>query len=171
MAQPAYDFRPVTERDLPLMLSWLRAPHVARWWGDPEQAIAEVRQAIAEDSTHPFVILIDAIPSGYIQSYDIHAEIDHPYRDQPHGTVGIDLSLGAERLTGRGHGPRVIEAFVNRLFRQGARRVIIDPAPDNAAAIRAYEKAGFRPLEQRNVPGHGPALIMARDALQQAQPA
>jgi aminoglycoside 6'-N-acetyltransferase len=169
MAQPLYDFRPMTNEDLPLMRCWLMAPHVARWWGEPDEAIEEIRQAISEASTHPFIILIDGRPSGYIQSYDIHAESDHPYRDQPRGTVGIDLSLGEEHLLGRGHGPRIITAFVNRLFIQGAPRVVIDPAPDNNRAIRAYQKAGFCPLGQRTTPEYGPALIMARDALQQAK--
>jgi aminoglycoside 6'-N-acetyltransferase len=43
---------------------------------------------------------------------------------------------------------------------RGHHRVTIDPAVDNAAAIRSYEKAGFRPVGvmrkyERNVGGDG----------------
>lgn len=32
----AYDLRPVTEADLPLLTRWRAAPQVVRWWGPPE---------------------------------------------------------------------------------------------------------------------------------------
>jgi aminoglycoside 6'-N-acetyltransferase len=158
-----YSFRPFTAADLRLMQTWLGAPHMRRWWGEAEPALAELRQAIEEDSTHPFLILIDGHPVGYIQSYDIHAEPDHPYRDQPAGSVGIDLSLGESDLLGVGHGPRIIEAFVARLFAAGAPRIVIDPAPDNERAIRAYEKAHFRIADRRTTSEYGDAVLMVRD--------
>ena len=145
------------------MQTWLVEPHMRQWWGETEPALAELRQAIDEPSTDPFLILIDGLPAGYIQSYDIHAEPDHPYRDQPHGSVGIDLSLGEADLLGAGHGPRIIEAFVARLFAAGAPRIVIDPAPDNTRAIRAYEKAHFRALDRRTTSEYGDALLMVRD--------
>ena len=46
---------------------------------------------------------------------------------------------------------------------EGAPRVVIDPDPANLRAIRAYEKAGFRPFDARTS-AYGPALLMARDA-------
>ena len=39
MAASPYTFRPVTEADFPLLADWLAAPHVAQWWGDPEQGL------------------------------------------------------------------------------------------------------------------------------------
>lgn len=157
------DFRRVTDADFDLLATWLAAPHVARWWGEPAEGIAEIREAMREPSTRPFVILLDGRPVGYIQSYDIHAEGDHPYRDQPPGTVGIDLSIGEAGLTGRGIGPLVIEAFVERIFADGAPRVVIDPEPSNTQAIRAYGKAGFHEFDRRTTK-YGPAVMMARDA-------
>jgi len=158
-----YSFRPFRAADLPLMQTWLDAPHMQRWWGEAEPALAELRHAIEEPSTEPFLILIDGHPAGYIQSYDIHAEPDHPYRDQPPGSVGIDLSLGEADLLGAGHGPRIIEAFVARLFAAGASRIVIDPAPDNERAIRAYEKAHFRIADRRTTSEYGDAVLMVRD--------
>ena len=39
--------------------------------------------------------------------------------------------------------------FVDMLFEEGVPRVVIDPDPANARAIRAYEKAGFRAFDTR----------------------
>ena len=158
-----YRFRPVVAADLPMIGRWLERPHVAAWWDDEDDKLAEIRAAMAEPSTQPFVVELDGRPIGYLQSYDPHREEDHPYRDQPAGTLGIDQFIGEPELVGVGHGSRLIAAFVEGLFRHGAPRVVIDPDPANARAIRAYEKAGFRPFDRRRTI-YGDALMMARDA-------
>ena len=159
-----YDFRAVTEADLPMLSAWLAEPHVAEWWNDgPGAALAEIVVAMESDSTEPLVVELDGRPIAYVQSYDPHLEDDHPYQDQPFGTLGIDVTIGVPELVGIGHGSRLVRAFVEILFEEGCPRVIIDPHPGNGRAIRAYEKAGFRRLGERTTP-FGPALIMAIDA-------
>jgi aminoglycoside 6'-N-acetyltransferase len=162
-ASPAFGFRPLAESDLGFVATWLKTPHVARWWGDFDEALAEIRDHIASATVRPYLILMDGRPIGYIQDYDIHAEEDHPYRDQPVGAMGIDLSIGEPELIGKGIGPLAIDAFVRKLFAEGAPCVVIDPDPDNAQAIRAYEKAGFREFDRRTTI-YGPAVMMARYA-------
>ena len=170
MSEPAphYAFRPMTRADLALIAGWLKEPHVARWWGNSTDALKEIEEHLTSDTVEPFIIFMDNQPIGYMQSYDIHAEEDHPYRDQRAGSIGIDLSIGEPGLIGKGHGPRIIETFVMRLFAEGVPRVVIDPHPTNAAAIRAYSKAGFRFVDERTSI-YGPAVIMARDAEDKAR--
>ncbi|HEY4191420.1 MAG TPA: GNAT family N-acetyltransferase [Mesorhizobium sp.] len=166
-AAPAYDFRAVTEADLPLLGRWLALPHMAEWWGDPATEIASIRDHIDSDGVEPLIVELDGRPIAYLQSYDPHMEDDHPYADQPFGTLGIDLSIGVPELVGIGHGPAIIRQFTAELFEEGALRVVIDPAPGNARAIRAYEKAGFQPLGERKSQ-YGHVLLMALDADQGA---
>ncbi len=158
-----YTFRPVAGADLPTVGAWLDQPHVAAWWDDVDDKAAEIREAMADPATRPFVVELDGRPIGYIQCYDPHLEDAHPYRDQPKGTLGIDQFIGEPDLVGIGHGTRLVAAFVESLFRQGATRVITDPDPANGRAVRAYEKAGFRAFETRTTI-YGEALLMARDA-------
>ncbi|SDJ03416.1 aminoglycoside 6'-N-acetyltransferase [Mesorhizobium muleiense] len=158
-----YDFRPVTEADLPMIAAWLAEPHVAEWWDDPETEIAQIREHIDSISVEPLIIELDGEPIGYMQSYDPHLEDGHPYSDQPFGTLGIDLSIGRPELVGRGHGSAIVRQFVEQLFEEGAPRVIIDPDPSNGRAIRAYQKAGFRAIDRRQSE-YGDALLMAIDA-------
>ena len=35
MDKPQFQFRALTERDLPLLFEWLNRPHVAEWWDGP----------------------------------------------------------------------------------------------------------------------------------------
>lgn len=160
---PRYDFRAVTERDLPLIATWLREPHVAEWWDDPETEIAHIREHMDSVSVEPLVVELNGRPIAYLQVYDPHLEDGHPYQDQPFGTLGIDLSIGPPELLGLGHGSALLRQFVDDLFEEGTPRVIIDPDPGNTRAIRAYEKAGFVAFDTR-ISEYGPALMMARDA-------
>ena len=148
---------------MPLLAGWLTEPHVARWWDDPVKGLKSIEGHIDSISVEPFIVELNGKPIGYIQSYDPHLEDGHPYQDQPTGTLGIDQFIGPAELIGKGHGPRLIEAFVELLFEEGAIRVIIDPDPANAAAIRAYEKAGFERFDTRHSK-YGPALMLARNA-------
>jgi aminoglycoside 6'-N-acetyltransferase len=158
-----YSFRPVTEADLPMLAAWLAEPHVAEWWDDPEVGLAEIREHIDSISVEPLIIELDGKPIGYLQSYDPHLEDDHPYRDQPFGTLGIDISIASPELIGIGHGSAIVRQFADELFAEGTPRIIIDPDPANARAIRAYEKAGFRRIGERTSQ-YGHAILMARDA-------
>ena len=157
-----YDFRAVEESDLDLLASWIAAPHWAQWWGSPAEEIAHIREHIDSVSVEPLIVELEGDPIAYLQYYDPHLEDNHPYADQPFGTLGIDLSIGPESLLNAGHGTAILVQFIEELFDEGATRVIIDPHPSNTQAIRAYTKAGFRPLGERTSI-YGPVLLMAYD--------
>ncbi|WP_292271561.1 GNAT family N-acetyltransferase [Mesorhizobium sp.] len=161
--EDSYDFRPVTQKDLPMIARWLAESHIAEWWGDPEKEIAEIREHIGSVSVEPLIVELGGKPIAYLQSYDPHLEDNHPYADQPFGTLGIDLSIGPPDLVGIGHGSAIVRQFVAELFEEGAPRVVIDPHPGNGRAIRAYEKAGFRPIGRRHSE-YGDVVLMAVDA-------
>jgi aminoglycoside 6'-N-acetyltransferase len=162
-AEARYGFRAVEDDDLPMIAAWLAEPHAAEWWDDPETEIGHIREHMDSDSVEPLIVEFGGRPIAYLQSYDPHLEDAHPYQDQPFGTLGIDMTIGPPELIGVGHGSAIARQFVDQLFDEGAPRVVIDPHPQNARAIRAYEKAGFRPIGERSSI-YGPALLMARDA-------
>jgi aminoglycoside 6'-N-acetyltransferase len=162
MMAGVYRFRPLATADLPLLRRWFGEPHVREWWDDPDNSIADIEQAMRDPGTEPFIVLLDERPIGYQQCYDPHAEADHPYQDQLRGTRGIDQFIGEPDMLGCGHGSRFIRVFVEGLFAQGAPRVVTDPDPANARAVRAYMKAGFRPLGERDTM-FGRVLLMACD--------
>lgn len=138
-------------------------PHVREWWGDPVRGLETIGTHLSDSTVDLFVVAYQGLPIGYLQCWDPHGEADHPCRDQPPGTRGIDQFIGEAELVGHGHGSAFIRAFTERTLKAGAPRVITDPNPRNARAIRAYAKAGFRLLDHR-LTFSGEALLMARDS-------
>ena len=164
-----FEFRPLADADLPMLHEWLSRPHVAEWWGAPSSfsgVVAEYGSRDANDAPHEaYVALADGGPIGFIQSY-VPVKCHHEgwwLDEHDPGVRGIDQFLADGDHLGRGLGTSMIRAFVSRLFSDPAvTRVQTDPDPDNARAIRCYEKAGFRAVRELDTPD-GRALLMYRD--------
>ena len=126
--------RPVEQRDAEALIAIHLTPEVSAWWGSMDEGFP-----FGDDPTATrFTIEVDGAPAGVIQ----FGEEDEP--DYRHAWIDIFLD---PRLHGRGLGAEAIEVLVDWLVRErGHHRITIDPAAANAAAIRAYEKAGFRPV-------------------------
>lgn len=160
-------FRPVEAEDLELIAGWLEMPHVREWWGDPDEELARIRHMVeGRDRTRPFIFSIGGVPTGYIQCWfvgDHQTEAwtrDHPWlAELPAETVGVDLSIADAADLSKGIGSTVLKLFAERLRIEGYRTIIIDPDPNNTRAVRAYEKAGFRPIPALLGRG-GDSLIM-----------
>jgi aminoglycoside 6'-N-acetyltransferase len=136
-----YHFRPVTDADIPLLRDWRARPHVRQWWGAPE--LEDPADVLAEDSVAMWIVEHDGRPFAYAQDYSPHHWAAHPFAYLPPGSRGIDQYIGEADMLDRGHGSAFIRSHVERLFAAGVPVVGTDPHPENARAIRAYEKAGF----------------------------
>ena len=151
--QGGFTFRRAVAADLPLLTDWLAAPHLREWFGDwvPELDRQDVRS---------WIVSREGAPLGYIQDYRVGDFDDHPLAALGPEARGIDQFIGPVAQTGQGLGPGFIKAHCARLLAEGAHRVGTDPDPQNARAIRAYEKAGFRRIGPPLQTKWGPALPM-----------
>jgi aminoglycoside 6'-N-acetyltransferase len=149
-------FRPVTAGDYPLLRGWLSEPHVLEWWGEPEEELGFIRDMVeGRDTTRPFVIELDGVAIGYIQYWFVghHQNAqwieDHPWlAELPSDAIGVDLSIGDATLLSKGVGSAALATFARKLHEQGYRTIVIDPDRGNERAVRAYAKAGFRPVPE-----------------------
>jgi RimJ/RimL family protein N-acetyltransferase len=159
-------FRRLTEADVPLLHRWLNAPHVLEWWDRPpaqDEVRAKYLPRIAGSSdVTPYVILLEDAPLGYIQVYPV-APGAWGLRGVAAG-AGVDLLIGEAEYLHRGLGPRTLRAFLGEVvFRDTAVSVCyIDPSTRNRAAIRAFEKAGFRYVADVTDPNTGLPLHLMR---------
>ena len=132
--------RPVTGDDLPRLLEILRQPAVARVWSPPDQeqdnALLLGDDADGAEAITTFAVMVQGQLSGWIAGWE---KLEPEYRH-----AGVDLFLDTERQ-GHGYGPEAIRLVCRWLFdERGHHRITIDPAADNARAIRSYEKVGFK---------------------------
>jgi aminoglycoside 6'-N-acetyltransferase len=156
---PDYLFRTMQDDDLPLVARWLALLHVREWWGDPAEQYALVSGDLNEPAMDQFIVEVNGRAFAYLQCYDLMAW-NSGFGEQPQGTRGIDLFIGERDMIG--HGSALIGRFVQDRLRNGAPRIVTDPNPANARAIRAYEKAGFA-TDRIVVTPDGPALLMVHD--------
>ncbi len=91
---PHYQFLPMSAADLPLMRSWLAAPHVTQWWGDPDEQFGLVSKDLDQPAMDQFVVTIGGRPFAYLQCYDQTAWPDNGLGIHPSGTRGIDQFIG-----------------------------------------------------------------------------
>ena len=125
--------RPGRPEDAERLLRIRNEPGVLKWWG--YAAIEEIREEFIEVE-EGFVIEADGSVVGAIQ---YHEENEPMYRH-----AGMDIFLTTSRQ-GEGLGTEAMRLLARYLFEEhGHHRLTIDPAAENSAAIRAYERVGFR---------------------------
>lgn len=125
--------RPGVAEDAERLAQIRSEPEVARWWGG--LGVEDIRRDFI-DANSGFVIDVDGEVVGAIQ----YAEENEPmYRH-----AGIDIFVTSSRH-GQGLGSEAVRVLAQHLFdERGHHRLTIDPAASNDAAIRAYERVGFR---------------------------
>ena len=154
---------PVSLHDhLDLITNWLRAPHVARWWGDPDDAR---RQVLATPPDKHAIIAVDGDPVGYVR----WAEVERAVLDGigltevPDGSIDIDIFLGEPKGMGRGIGPRALRILVERLQNTTAAPFAgLCSSVDNHRAHAAFQKCGFTREAYFVDPKLGPMDVFVR---------
>ena len=137
--------RPGRPEDAAALVRIRNEPEVARRWGSVVEG--EVEEAFV-GSDAGFVIEVDGEVVGAIQS----GEEDAPMSRH----ANMDIFLATSRH-GRGLGTEAIRVLARPLFEErDHHRLTLAPAADNVAAIRAYERVGFRPVGIMRLYERGP---------------
>jgi RimJ/RimL family protein N-acetyltransferase len=151
-------FRPLREKDLPLMHKWFNTPHVSEWWkvnGKNLPSLKEVERKYlprihGTDPVDCYLIIHDSTPIGMVQSCKID---DFPAEKTNFGLdrscAGIDICIGEEGYVHRGLGNMIIRKFLKEIafVKYDVDCCIVDPYAKNETAIKAYNKAGFKYLK------------------------
>ncbi|MBJ7459418.1 MAG: GNAT family N-acetyltransferase [Thermoleophilaceae bacterium] len=123
--------RPAHVEDLPTLRAIITADGVAEWWGEYEGSEDD------DELVSGYVIVQNDQTIGWIGCDEVS--------DPKYPSVGLDIVLGPAHQ-GQGYGPEALRAVIDLYAAKGHHRFTIDPSAANARAIRAYEKAGFRPI-------------------------
>ncbi len=150
---------------------------MARWWNHDTTPEALERDfgpaARGEEPGEDLLVLLDGRPIGLVQrsvlaeypEYEAELAAVVPV---PEGAVTIDYLIGDPEQIGRGLGPRVIRAVVDRTWAEVpvATCVIVPVSAANRASWRALEKAGLSRVAEADLepdnPIDGPAHYIYR---------
>lgn len=127
--------RPVRDDDVEALATILAEPEIAKWWGRYDEARVRAELVLSDDPV-VYAVEVDGELAGSIQYHE------EPARDYRH--AGIDVFLST-RFHGRGLGSDAVRTLARHLLHdRGHHRLVIDPNAKNEAAIRCYERVGFR---------------------------
>jgi aminoglycoside 6'-N-acetyltransferase len=130
--------RPATADDVPALAKIRATPEVYRWWRGEADMSSEVTADLSDPEATTLAVELDGNLVGAIQ-WSAESEPDYHH-------ASIDIYLDPS-VHGRGVGTDAVRTLARHLIAdQGFHRLVIDPAADNAAAIRCYSKVGFRPV-------------------------
>ncbi|MCX7114432.1 MAG: GNAT family N-acetyltransferase [Gammaproteobacteria bacterium] len=154
--------QPLQKEHLPLLLTWLETPHVKAWW-DPDinwsMALVEekyggirlqgyyLEQGVL-CAVPTFIIVMDKTPIGLIQMYNPH---DFQLAGLPEYIVGVDLFIGEPAFLHQGLGGKAITLVLEQYATDRYTHAFVDPKLDNIAAIKCYEKAGFKAYKTQTI--------------------
>ena len=152
--------RTLTEEDFPLMLKWLTDDRVLQFYGgrDKKYTLETLKEHYTEpwkDEVIRVIIEYNGQPIGYGQIYKMYDELydDYHYPRSNEIVYGMDQFIGEVDYWSKGIGTKYTKMIFDFLKKERkADAVILDPHQDNSRAIRMYQKAGFRIVE--DLPGH-----------------
>ncbi|VEB37913.1 GNAT family acetyltransferase [Legionella sainthelensi] len=159
-------FKPLAETDLIFLLKWLEEPHVKAWW---DQEIQWTYNLIEEKygsyikgykfengikkPISAYIIFAEQNPIGYIQfynAYDFARSI--PLTGLPSSLAAFDVFIGEKQFLKKGIGSKAINQFLKE-HANSYTHVFADPESSNSTAIKAYQKAGFKIVNQQPATG------------------
>ena len=164
LTSEAVVLRSLRQGDEAELLRIHRTPEVMSWWDAPCEGFPW-----DEPESTRLTAEVDGKIAGLIQFWE---ETEPKYR---HATIDVFLDPAVH---GRGVGTEAVRLVMRHVIEdRGHHRITIDPAVGNAAAVRAYQKAGFTEVgvmrcAERDADGKGwhDSLLMEFVAERKATP-
>ena len=155
-------FIPLAKSHFPLLLKWLETPHVKKWWDqDVTYALDLVHEKyssyvkghkLVDGQQKPiqgFIIHHNQNPVGYIQIYNAY---DFPRSKSllglPEKLGAFDIFIGEAAALQQGLGSKAIVQLL-KLHGNQYSYIFADPDSNNLAAVKCYEKAGFKKVSEQ----------------------
>ena len=147
-------FHPLRHEHVPQLVTWFAEPEVLRWYAQTPQTLEEIKAKYGpcidgKTPTRCFLIVLEDRRAGFIKAYRVADWPDYARAiNAEDGWSGIDFFVGDAEFRGRGLASTWLQAFVHDVVfaNPSVSACISSPKPENAASVRALQRAGFRPL-------------------------
>ena len=156
--------RPATAEDRFRIRRWLAEPEVEAGWGNAASAEAEINLAMGSEAAICRIIECDGAPIGYAHALEIGLLGDERPAELPAGTWHVNVLIATRQrrdlsLESAALALLTAEVFSTTLAVACAALVSIR----NEAAVRAYERAGFRWQRIAHDRLLGPSWLMRKE--------
>lgn len=139
--------REIMDKDVPLFKQWLYLPHVSKWYHDPLDWIEEVEKRNSDFVwLHHYIVETNGYTIGFCQYYEYHNSEEVWHGDvEVEGTYSIDYMIGESDYLKKGLGKAIIKELITKVSSiANAKRIIVQPEPENAASCKTLLSCGFR---------------------------
>lgn len=148
--------RTLSSKDFPLLLKWLSDDRVLKFYEgrDKKYNLETIKEHFTEawqDEVLRVIIEYQDKPIGYGQVYKMYDELykDYNYPKSEEIVYGMDQFIGEPEYWDKGIGTKYIKMIFKFLkAKRNADAIILDPHKNNARAIKEYQKADFRIIEE-----------------------
>lgn len=159
-----FSFKELTVDYEPLVLSWLKMPHVNEWFHGVglENTIQGIRSYLeGKRLNHKgYVLFFKEVPFAYIMvnqltkdDYVSPTSFYKKWIEKDFQYITMDLFIGDKEYLGRGLASPMISVFI-ATHCADVKGIFIDPESTNHKAIHVYEKVGFQKIDSFIAPWH-----------------
>ncbi|SJZ74181.1 GNAT family N-acetyltransferase [Anaerorhabdus furcosa] len=134
------------DKDINLFKKWLKEPHVAAWYEDPEDWIEEVEKRNGKYNwLHHFIVEVDDVPIGFCQYYELKNSGETWHGDTSlEGTYSLDYLIGETQFLSKGYGKQIIQGLTKMIESlPNAQRVLALPNLKNLPSCKTFESCGY----------------------------
>ncbi len=138
--------RPVNEDDFCILEVWLNKEYIKKWYGEPGEWLAEVRNDGGDFGwLNHYIVMYGDTPVGFCQYYNCsQAPEGFEWDNEPQGTFAVDYLIGEEIFLKKGVGSVIVQLLCQLIVSiEKPVQIIADPVAENADSIKLLERNGF----------------------------
>ena len=162
--QPKISLHPATPEARFRIRRWLAEPEVAAGWGNAGSAEAEINLAMSSAAVLCRIIACEGVPIGYAHALEIGLWAEQRPEELAPGTWHVNFLVASMQHRCPGAESAALSLLAEEVF---ATTLAVACASivsiRNEAAVRAYERAGFRWRRICYDPLLGPSWLMLKE--------
>ena len=139
-------FKPIEDKDIPLIEKWIRQEYILKWYHEPEEWIKEMEERDREFSFLNHFIVYDGDKLfAFCQYYDcFYAQEEWCMVDFPGHIYSIDYLIGDEAYLGKGYAKFVVNELIERIrSHKDAKEIVVQPEMENIPSCKTLETCRF----------------------------
>ncbi len=130
--------KPLMEEDIPMLLEWMEQEDILKFFGDPLEWIAEIKQNLKNPEWIFHFIAITDRPIGFCQFYDTEKAPQGLWSFETEPTAGIDFFIAEEEYRGQGLGRAMLSELLHFIDKTENYKYILADVDENNSIAKSF---------------------------------